>query len=93
MASGFNIVFIRGEVGRDANMTGGTSQRKRIRLIEPGSRPGLAFSHYVRQWPLLGPIYLGTVLAEHGHDIRVYNENISGSVLDNPTSDPITVLP
>jgi len=54
----------------------------RVRFIEPASRANTAFHHYVRQWPLMGPVYLGTVLAQRGHDVRVYNENISGSLLE-----------
>jgi len=56
---------------------------KRIRLIEPRSREGTIFQHYVRQWPLMGPVILGTLLERRGHDVRIYNENISGSVLDH----------
>ena len=57
---------------------------KRVRLIEPQSREGTPFAAYVRQWPLMGPVILGTILQEQGHDVRVYSENLTGSVLDNP---------
>ena len=26
--------------------------------------------------PLLGPVYLGTILKNRGHEVRIYNENI-----------------
>jgi len=58
--------------------------RKRVRFIEPRSREGTVFQHYVRQWPLMGPVILGTILEQRGHDVRIYNENVSGSVLDDP---------
>lgn len=57
---------------------------KRIRFVEPQSRPGTVFSPFVRQWPLMGPVILGTLLRARGHDVVVYNENISGSVLEDP---------
>ena len=57
--------------------------KKRVRLIEPQSRQSTAFACYVRQWPLMGTVILGTILEERGHDVRIYNENISGSVLHN----------
>jgi len=57
---------------------------KRVRMIEPRSRPDTIFEHYVRQWPLMGPIILGTILEQRGHDVAIYNENISGSVPDDP---------
>lgn len=39
---------------------------------------------YVRQWPLMGPVILGTILEEQGHDVLIYSENSTGSVLDDP---------
>ena len=56
---------------------------KKIRLIEPGGRPGRPFNAWIRRWPLLGPITLATILDRRGYDVAVYNENISGSTLDN----------
>lgn len=56
----------------------------RVRFIEPQSRQGTLFNPYVRKWPLMGTVILGTLLQERGHDVVVYNENISGSVLNDP---------
>jgi len=57
---------------------------RRIRFIEPRGRAGRPFNAWIGRWPLLGPITLATLLAERGYDSLVYNENISGSVLDQP---------
>lgn len=56
---------------------------RRIRLIEPaGSRTRL-MSAWLSRWPLLGTITLGTLLARRGFDVAIYNENLTGSVLDD----------
>ncbi len=57
---------------------------RRIRFVEPSSRPGRPFNAWITRWPLLGPITLASILAERGYDVRVYNENISGPVLEHP---------
>ena len=57
---------------------------RKVRFIEPQTRPGRPFNAWITRWPLLGPITLGTILDERGHDVAIYNENISGSLLDNP---------
>jgi len=58
-------------------------QGRKIRFIEPQGRPGRPFNAWITRWPLLGPITLASILAERGYDVAVYNENISGSVLDS----------
>ncbi len=57
---------------------------RKIRFIEPQGRPGRPFNAWIKRWPLLGPITLATILHRRGYDVAVYNENLSGSVLDNP---------
>jgi radical SAM superfamily enzyme YgiQ (UPF0313 family) len=57
--------------------------KRKIRFIEPGSRPGRPFNAWIRRWPLLGPIILATILDEKGYDVAVYNENISGPLDEN----------
>jgi radical SAM superfamily enzyme YgiQ (UPF0313 family) len=57
---------------------------KQVRFVEPQSRQGTLFAPYVRQWPLMGPVILGTILHELGHNVVIYNENATGSVLDDP---------
>ncbi len=56
---------------------------RKIRFIEPGSRPGRPFNAWIRRWPLMGPILLATMLEERGYDVAVYNENISGPLERN----------
>ena len=48
---------------------------KRVRFIEPQSRQGTLFNPYVRKWPLMGTVILGTLLQNRSHDVVVYNEN------------------
>ena len=57
---------------------------RKIRFIEPHGRPGRPFNAWIQRWPLLGPITLATILHRRGYDVAVYNENLSGPVLDNP---------
>ncbi len=54
-----------------------------MRFIEPRGRPRRPFNAWISRWPILGPVTLATILSKCGHDVAVYNENISGSVLDN----------
>jgi radical SAM superfamily enzyme YgiQ (UPF0313 family) len=58
-------------------------RQRKIRLIEPQSRPGRPFNAWIRRWPLLGPITLATLLDRRGFDVQVYNENLSGPLADN----------
>ncbi len=58
-------------------------QHRRIRFVEPMTRPGRPFNAFIRRWPLMGPITLASLLERGGYDVAVYNENISGSLLDN----------
>jgi len=57
--------------------------RKRVVFIEPKPNRDIAFAIYLRKWPLLGAATMGTMLHRRGHDVKVYSENISGSVLDD----------
>jgi radical SAM superfamily enzyme YgiQ (UPF0313 family) len=59
---------------------------RKIRLVEPGGRPGRPFNAWISRWPLLGPVILGSVLERRGYDVAVYNENVSGPVLDDPAA-------
>ncbi len=56
---------------------------RKVRFIEPAGRPGRPFNVWLAQWPLLGPITLATILRRRGYDAAVYNENVSGSLLEN----------
>lgn len=57
---------------------------RRIRLIDPQSRPGRPFNPWITRWPGLGPITLASWLERSGYDVSVYNENLSGPLPENP---------
>lgn len=46
----------------------------KIILIEPRAAQANIYSKL--HMPLLGPVYLGTILKDRGHDVEVYNEEI-----------------
>jgi len=46
----------------------------RIVFIEPRSTEANVYSKI--SMPLLGPIYLGTILKARGHEVEIYNEDI-----------------
>jgi len=49
----------------------------KVTFIEPASSfNGYAFA---AKLPLMGPLYLGTILAENGHDVSILNENFSSA--------------
>jgi anaerobic magnesium-protoporphyrin IX monomethyl ester cyclase len=60
-----------------------SGKSRKIRFIEPGSRPGRPFNAWIRRWPMLGPIGLATILDKRGYDVAVYNENVSGPLEQN----------
>ncbi len=49
---------------------------KSVIFIEPRSGSGNVFENYMRL-PLLGTLYLGTILHEHGYQVRILSENIT----------------
>ena len=54
---------------------------KRVIFIEPSANKTNVFDSYMRL-PLMGSLYLGTILHEHGYDVRILNENIMGREID-----------
>ncbi len=48
----------------------------KISFIEPKTPFYNFYSAFIKYLPLLGPIYLGTILKNEGHDVTVYNENM-----------------
>jgi len=48
----------------------------KISLVEPKSPFYNFYSFLLKKQPLLGPIYLGTMLRNQGHDVTIYNENM-----------------
>ena len=48
----------------------------KISLVEPKSPFYNFYSFLLKKQPLLGPLYLGTILKNQGHDVTVYNENM-----------------
>ncbi len=49
----------------------------KIAFIEPKAPDYNVYSKYLKKLPLLGNIYLGTILKNKGYDVKLYNENIS----------------
>ncbi|MBI5144656.1 MAG: B12-binding domain-containing radical SAM protein [Candidatus Omnitrophica bacterium] len=47
----------------------------KIVFIEPAQTEANVYSKL--HMPLLGPVYLGTILKNRGHEVRIYNESIS----------------
>lgn len=54
---------------------------KRVIFIEPASGKPNVFENFMRL-PLMGSLYLGTILHDRGHDVRILNENILGREID-----------
>jgi len=54
---------------------------KSIVFIEPSSNKTNVFDNYMKL-PLMGSLYLGTILENHGFDVRIFNENIIGREVD-----------
>jgi radical SAM superfamily enzyme YgiQ (UPF0313 family) len=51
--------------------------KKRIVIIEPQGVSGNVFAQFMAL-PMMGPLYLGTILKNAGHSVSVLNENILG---------------
>ena len=51
--------------------------KKRILLIEASGSKANVFDDYMKL-PLMGTLYLGTILHNAGHDVKILNENILG---------------
>jgi hypothetical protein len=54
------------------------TENMKISIVEPKSPFYNFYSAFIKRLPLLGPIYLGTILKNNSHDVTVYNENIKG---------------
>ncbi|MDY6916832.1 MAG: radical SAM protein [Chloroflexota bacterium] len=48
----------------------------KISIVEPRAPFYNFYSAFMKDLPLLGPIYIGTILKNGGHDVTVFNENI-----------------
>ena len=55
--------------------------KKSIAFIEPAGSQSNVFENYMR-FPLMGTLYLGTILHNAGHNVRIYNENILPKKID-----------
>ena len=49
----------------------------KISLIEPKTPFFNFYSPVIHVLPLMGPLYLGTILKNNGHDVTIYNENMT----------------
>lgn len=54
---------------------------KSIAFIEPAGSRSNVFENYMR-FPLMGTLYLGTILHNAGHQVRIYNENLLPKKID-----------
>ena len=48
----------------------------KISLVEPKAPSYNVYTAFIKHLPLMGPIYLGSILKNDGHDVTIYNENI-----------------
>ena len=55
----------------------------KISLIEPKTPFFNFYSPVIHVLPLMGPLYLGTILKNNGHDVTVYNENMKDILQDS----------
>lgn len=55
--------------------------KKEIVFIEPAGSESNVFENYMR-FPLMGTLYLGTILHNAGHHVRIFNENILPQKID-----------
>lgn len=56
-------------------------KNKSIVFIEPAGKMTNVFDKYMRL-PLMGSLYLGTILYNHGYHVRILNENILSKEID-----------
>ena len=61
----------------------------KIVLIEPRATEANVYS--MLSMPLLGPVYLGTILKNRGHEVEVYNEDIHVPDYSNLNADIIGI--
>jgi len=59
---------------------------KKVVFVEPQAGANLAYGDFLKKWPLLGCLTMATMLNQRGHDVKVYSENLTGSVLDDDKS-------
>jgi radical SAM superfamily enzyme YgiQ (UPF0313 family) len=57
------------------------NEKKRVVFIEPSGSKTNVFDNYMRL-PLMGSLYLGTILHNRGYDVRIWNENLLGVQVD-----------
>ncbi len=55
--------------------------KKSVAFIEPAGSETNVFENYMRL-PLMGSLYLGTILHNEGYNVRIYNENILNTPID-----------
>ncbi|MBI5874220.1 MAG: radical SAM protein [Candidatus Omnitrophica bacterium] len=61
----------------------------KIVLIEPRGSEANVYSKI--SMPLLGPVYLGTILRNRGHEVEIYNENIQAPDYSQLRADVIGI--
>jgi radical SAM superfamily enzyme YgiQ (UPF0313 family) len=56
-------------------------EKKTVAFIEPAGSEANVFENFMRL-PLMGTLYLGTILHNEGYDVRIFNENILPERID-----------
>jgi anaerobic magnesium-protoporphyrin IX monomethyl ester cyclase len=49
----------------------------KVSIVEPRAPFYNFYSAFMKHLPMMGPIYIGTILKNDGHDVTIYNENIA----------------
>ncbi len=63
----------------------------KILFVEPQGSKENVFARWMNM-PLLGPIYLATILKKRGHDVRVHNENLSNRISKQELNSDVLCL-
>ena len=64
----------------------------RISIVEPRAPFYNFYSAFMKHLPMMGPIYIGTILKNDGHDVTIYNENIDPLDFDRVKDSDILAI-
>ena len=65
--------------------------KKKVVFVEPTGAHSNVFAK-VMTIPLLGPVYLGTIVKQAGYDVSVLNENILGRKIRSDEIESVDIL-
>ncbi len=60
--------------------------KKKVLILEPRGVEANVYDQYM-SLPLMGPIYLGSILEQKGFEVRIFNENLVGRDISLPELD------